>query len=275
MDASEILFHPSSLGDLMTGTGKEWKPVKESVTCKRKLIEIFIQHTTARTPDRKGNKYTEKGNLQENDAITLYSRFTKEPYKKNKQRFINKYFTGEPDIIKPSGNTVDTKCAWSIFTMPNKLVDSIDSDYENQGHGYMDLLNSSNHTVAHCLVNNPAKQILKAQETLYYEMECPDDDNQQFIEKKIQIEINMIFDMAQFKRDNPYFDLTCTDWKYDLPISERIVEFSFDRSDEAIKKIYKRLDECRAWMDENLFKTPLIMLADHDTETKTIIVQGE
>ena len=39
----------------------------------------------------------------------------------------------------------------------------------------------------------------------------------------------------------------------DIPMKERIYEVVIERNDEDILKIYSRIEECREWMDANLF----------------------
>ncbi|MDG6334327.1 translocation protein TolB precursor, partial [Glaesserella parasuis] len=66
-----------------------------------------------------GNKYTEKGNQLEDQAIKL-SGFTRGlVLKKNTERRENAFITGECDIYVPSRKLIiDTKCSWDIGTHP-------------------------------------------------------------------------------------------------------------------------------------------------------------
>lgn len=251
MNASEIKFRPSSLGDLMTGVAKNWS-VDDSLTCKRKLIKIHREIKYNRYYSFT-NKYTEKGLKMEQDAITLYSRFRKDNYKKNTERIENDFFTGEPDI-RIKGETIDVKCSWSLDTFPHVLTDKPDKAYEYQGYGYMSLDNADKHTIVYCLVNSPLNLLIKEKEKLWYNLDQPSDQNEDYLEGKMEIERNMIFDLDQFKRDNPNYDLDTKEWIYDIPIPERIVEFTVERNNSELEKIYKRIKECRSWMQNNLFK---------------------
>lgn len=253
--ASSILFRPHSLGDIMSGVKKGWS-VEDSLTCKRKLIKIHREIKYSRYY-RFSNKYTEKGIKQEGDAITLYCRNRGGVFlKKNTERVNNLWFTGETDV-KPikteSGKeTVDLKCSWSLDTFPHTAVDKPDSDYEYQGQAYMDLTESDNHIIAYCLVNAPASLILREKDMLYYKLDKPDQENEEYKQGKIDIEKNMIFDLDQFARDNPDFPMDCEDWQYDIPMKERVVEFSIKRSETEINKIKNRISDCRKWMEINL-----------------------
>ena len=252
MNADKIKFRCSSIGELMTGTKKGWS-VDDSLTCKRKLVEIYRSLKHCRESIH-SNKYTQKGTKMEEDAITLYSRFRKIVFTKNKVRLSNDMITGECDIHIPNKETIDIKCSWSLDTLPHVLTDSMDSNYEYQGFGYMDLFKVKKHTVAYCLVNAPANLILNEKKKLFYELGCPDETDEDFKNKCIEIEKNMIFDMAQFKRDNPGFDFDCTEWKYDIDIKDRIVEFVIHFREEKMNAINKRLSDCKEWMNKNLFK---------------------
>lgn len=254
MSAENILFHPSELGDLMSGVAKKWT-VENSQTCKKRLVKIFREQAY----DRRfsfSNKYTEKGLKMEETAITLYSLVTKKFLTKNTKRIENKYFTGEPDIIGKK-ETIDIKCSWSLKTFPHPDVDCPETNYEYQGRAYMDLTGSDRHIIAYCLVNAPGNLVVKEKEKLWYSLNCPDESNELYHNGKIEIEKDMIFDAAQFNRDNPNYDWDCKDWQYDIPEKERVVEYVVEYDILEMEKIYNRLIACRLWMNTHLYK-PLL-----------------
>lgn len=232
----------------MTGTSKGWT-VDESLTCKRRLIKMYREDKHDRTSIH-SNKYTEKGTRMEQDAISLYSRFRNIYFKKNTKRIQNDYFDGEIDIINLP-ETIDIKCSWSLDTFPHPMVDKPDKDYEYQGQAYMDLSGAKKHIIAYCLVNAPGNLVLFAKEKLWYSKGCPPDSDQDYADAKVEIEKSMIFDMAQFKEDNPHFDIDCKEWVYDMSIEDRIVEFTIERNDSDIERMYLRVDECREWMNRS------------------------
>lgn len=256
MNADNILFRPSSMGAIMTGVAKGWD-VENSLTCKRKLVQMYRELTWQRRSD-KGNKYTEKGNMVEEDSITLYSRVKKEIFKKNEIRLTNDFFTGEVDLFQGSEitkakRTLDTKSSWDWTTFPS-MLDSIDSDYDYQGQGYMDLTGAGMHTIAYCLVNTPGDLIFKEKLNLKYSMGIIDIETPEYIEACIEIEKNHIYDMELFLRHNPFFELHCKDWKFDIPMEQRVHEIDVVRDDKKIQKMKDRIIECREWMNKNLFK---------------------
>ncbi len=258
MDAHEIKFRASSMGDIMSGTGKGWS-VENSLTCKRKLVQMFREVSYKRTPDV-SNKYTKKGNQAEEDAITLYSLVTGHPFKKNTTRLTDDFFTGETDIfkgesIKKAEETFDTKCSWSLWTFPS-LLDTKDKDYEYQGAVYMNLTGAKKHTVVYCLVNTPANLIMDAKRRKAWEMGVIDEETEEYKEACIKIEQDSIFDMELFKSHYPFFDFhsDIKNWEHDIPKKERILEIITTRNDSLIDQMKDRIIDCRLWMNANLFK---------------------
>lgn len=244
------------MGAIMTGVKKNWD-VENSLTCKRKLVEMFRQTMWQRRSD-KSNKYVEKGTLVENDSITLYCRVKKELFKKNTIRLNNEFFTGELDLFRgeeilKATHVIDIKSSWDWTTFPS-LCDEVDDNYEYQGLGYMDLTGAGLHTVAHCLVNSPAHLIMSEKWKMKGKMGIIDIETPEFIAACIEIEKNCIYDMGLFVNENPYFEFHCKDWQYDIPMSERVHEVDVLRDDKKIAKMKERIVECRQWLNKNMFK---------------------
>jgi hypothetical protein len=244
IDFSKHLFRCSSIGTIMTnGTGADKD--KMGKTCKSKLHEIYKELTTHRKREY-SSKYIDKGIRCEEDALTLLSRYKKQFFVKNKERINNKFLSGEPDIIA-TAEGFDTKCSWDIWTFPD-FENELDKGYEGQNHGYIALAEKEKWTTVYCLVNAPTDLIDKEKKFIYYELGMPEDTNPDYIERCIEVEKNMIFDMKAFKAHNPYYDLACKEWTYDLPIEERIKEFVTERSQAKLDAIYQRVEECRGYL---------------------------
>lgn len=246
-----------------------------------KMVEIYTDLVEGRK-ESITSKYLEKGNIREEDAITLLSRVTKIVFRKNTTRINNEFITGEPDlylgkIVLDADETFDTKCSWSRVTFNKAKAKELDKNYRYQGHCYMALTGAKKHTVAFCLVNGTAQMIIDEKRRAAYRMgiiDCESTDNESFIEQCRQIEINHIFDLQAFKDEFGYFDFAndISKWHYDIPMKERLHMISFDRDLEIIAKIYYRIEQCRAWMNANLFGQS-IMIAHHDKEHNAVIVQ--
>jgi hypothetical protein len=73
-----------------------------------------------------------------------------------------------------------------------------------------------------------------------------------FIEKAQQIERNMIFDLAEFKKENPYFEMHTieSDWNFDIEKSKRIKIFNIEKkTDEERNKLFNRITESRNYLN--------------------------
>lgn len=256
MKADKILFRASSMSEIMTGVAKGWD-VENSLTCKRKLVQMH-REIIWRRRSNKSNKYTEKGLSVEEDSITLYCRVKGELFNKNTIRLNNEFFTGELDLYKgeeitKAKKTVDIKSSWDWTTFPS-ICDTVDSAYDYQGQTYMDLSGAGIHTVASCLVNTPAGLIMDEKRKLAWKMGIIDIETPEYIEKCIEIEKNAIVDMEMFLKHFPSFEFHIRNWEHDIPMAERVYEMDVVRDDKKIGKMKDRVEECRKWMNKNLFK---------------------
>lgn len=248
MDADKMLIRCSSIGKIMTN-GTDRKSIGK--TAKSYLKQIYREQRYDRTYEF-SSKYTRKGTDQEELAITLFSLVTGTMFKKNKQRLSDDFLSGEPDLF--AGDLIDrategwdTKCSWDLWTFPVQS-DELDDMYYYQNMGYMALTGADKWTTVFCLVNATADLVQGEKRKVYFNMGCPNDTDEAYIEKCIEIEKNMIYDIKQFRDDNPHYDMDCKVWKYDIPEEERIVQFEVQRDDEEIEKIYNRVREARTYI---------------------------
>lgn len=89
----------------------------------------------------KGNKYTQKGVLLEDEAIRLSGQIRYRHYQKHSGRVENDFITGECDILdRERSLIIDTKCTWDIGSHPF-FDDSWDkvkkAGYDWQMQGYL------------------------------------------------------------------------------------------------------------------------------------------
>jgi len=229
-------FHPSSLGLIMTDS-----KVKDQLgeTCKKHLIECYIAERYQRTKDFY-NKYMEKGTLQEEESITLYSLVTKKFHRKNTETIENDFFIGTPDLfdgpeIRKAKKVLDIKTSWDVFTFFNVFADPLNKKYEWQLQAYMDLTGATSANLVYCLVDTPVHLINDAKRKLQWAMNVIDPEaNPEFLKQCAQIEKNMTFK--------------------DIPMEERYFEFNFSRNDEMIERAHTRVKECREFLNEFSFK---------------------
>lgn len=236
MKFDELLIHASAFSKLTTEpkSAADKAAGKLSVTTKDFLKELYIEETYGRKKEIT-SKQMQKGTEQEEEAITLYCRVHKKMYEKNTIRFTNEFLTGEPDLLHYENGIitqgVDIKCAWTIFSMPFP-DDKIEKAYEWQNQCYMNLTGAEMWKTAHCLVNAPANLILDEKKKVWYKMRSPEQDEANYplyIKQCVEIEKMMIYNMQEFKKANPGFDLDCKDWNFDIPLAERVFEFETRR----------------------------------------------
>ncbi len=231
MNFDNYKFHPSSLGKIMTND-RSGKAMGE--TCKKYLLEIWVSETYGRTKDFT-NKYMEKGTLQEEESITLYSLVTKTFYKKNKETIENDFFIGTPDLYE--GETIltaskikDIKTSWDIFTFYDVFHNPVNPAYKYQLQGYNDLTGAQEAGLVYCLVNTPLHMIEDAKRKLMWTMGVIDPDaNPEYLKQCEQIEKNMTFD--------------------DIPKEKRYVEFKINRDDAVIDEMKARIVQCRNFLN--------------------------
>lgn len=111
-----------------------------------------------------GNKYTEKGNTLESQAIKLSGLKRGLALKKNEERRENNWITGECDIYVPTRKLIiDTKCSWDIGTHPffsdEALQKAKKSGYDIQMQGYMWLWDCEEAHIDFCLFPTPPELI--------------------------------------------------------------------------------------------------------------------
>lgn len=181
----------------------------------------------------KGNKYTNKGKLAEEDSITLLSRLDKLFLQKNEERLENDFLTGIPDIIL--GEDIlnaeyiyDVKTSWDIETFFDNLDKDLNPLYWWQIQGYLALTNCRRAEVSYCLVNTPETLLQGEKFALLNRFDVVSEDDPSFRKAYNELLNNMTFD--------------------DMPIESRRLRFTIERDEEAIQKIYKRVEMCRAYL---------------------------
>lgn len=257
MNANEIVFRASSMDSLMTNGRGKTEVLGE--TAKKELVKVYAMVKYGRVEEIT-SKYLTKGNEREEDAITLVSRYTKKFFKKNTTRLSNSFLSGEVDIylgesVEKADEIFDTKCSWSLQTFLNAKGD----DYKEQMVSYMALTGAKKATVAFCLVNSTEQAINDEKRKVGYlpgMLDAAGNSSLEFIERCKQIEINHIFDIEAFKKEYPWFEFAneVENWKWDIPMDERVKLFEFPRIESEITALYERVKECRAFMNSNLFK---------------------
>jgi hypothetical protein len=231
MNYDNHLFHPSSLGDLMSnGQGKkDTKSIEElGETAKSKLLDIWIHRTYGRTKNIT-NQYMEKGVMCEEDSMDLYAVVKKQMFVKNQETFKNDFLVGTPDIITDT-EVIDLKTSFDIHTFYGTMIKSVNKTYFYQLQAYMDLTGKDSAKLVYVLVNTPEKLIEDAKKKAYWRLGVIDTDNDPaYLEACKEIETNSIFD--------------------DIPREKRYIEFEIARDQDAIDSVKKRVPIWREFLN--------------------------
>ena len=139
----KITSNPKSKEALISETSKtyveEW--VKSQIYGVRKSIQ---------------NKYLEKGIEFEDQAIDKTIEWLDLGFVlKNKTRFEDEFFTGEPDLILEE-TVIDIKNSWDCFTFPLFENEIPTKDYFYQLQVYMHLTGKRKAKLVYVLLNTPA-----------------------------------------------------------------------------------------------------------------------
>lgn len=112
-------------------------------------------------------KYMDKGLALEDTAIQFLNNQRFKNYRKNTERRLSEFLTGECDIFEPGVKTIDIKVSWSLDTFPLLSEDAHDSLYEWQGRAYMKLWDVPEHEVVHVMLDTPDELIKWEQRELH------------------------------------------------------------------------------------------------------------
>jgi hypothetical protein len=309
-NANNILFRCSSLGHIMVDCGgiteKQLKTIAE-LSCKPKLtdnqketlanlilkrdtkpelstgiithlIDVFVSNKYNRFTEIKG-KQLDKGNDTEEDSITVVSRITKKFFKKNEEHLKNDFICGTPDLFE--GKDIynaeiirDTKSSWDVYTFNRAKFKELKEHYKWQGTGYMALTGATKCFIDYCLNNTPYSLINK--ELHYESYNHAENNTPAWIE--LQIIANHVYDKKTFDEYISIRGINIEDENamaiyhgfVEIPLEERHFCFEFERNEDDIKALYNRIEDCREYMNEHLFKCaaeiiePEIEVLPHD-----------
>lgn len=217
---------------------KELKPIKDEIilsdTCKTYLIQSYVLSKYGRIREIV-TKQMVKGIISEEDAIDLFSVLDKRPYNKNRERIRNEFICGTPDLydtndVRNCNEVIDIKSCWDIFTFLQNVANPENDGYIWQLQGYMALTNAKIGTIAYCLVNTPDSIIEGEKYNLLRKMDVATEEDPDY-KKEVQLL------MANRKFD-------------DIPMEDRLLTYSIERDDEAIERIYKKVEKCREFLTE-------------------------
>lgn len=249
---------------------QELEPIKDELPLSKtaksylKKYYAFLKYGKWSAALDKGNKYTNKGNLAEGDSIELLSKLDGIPLEKNEIRAQNDFLTGIPDVfigesIYQAEYVYDTKTSWDIETFIDNLGKDLNPLYWWQMQGYLALTGAKRGEVSYCLVNTPEVLLEGEKYALLRRFDVVTEEAPEFKIAYNELLNNMTFD--------------------DMPIQDKRLKFIVERDDEAIQRIYKRVEKCREYMNEiqelhsiGVFNAKQVKAEENldDTEDETI-----
>jgi hypothetical protein len=233
MKNHEFILRASSVGDLMTGgrtKGAEWGDTSLGVIRKAVLLNKYgiDEYVTS--------KHMEKGILNEAEGLSMYRASVGGSFEIDavKQRLMNNYCSGEPDLIH-DGIVVDIKNSWSANSFPwwDEEIKNKSYLYQLQSYLWLSGLNSAK--LVYTLTTTPEHIRLQEIQRLWFRlMDKPENAiKEQFEVEEMASEIinkEMVFDH--------------------IPIRNRVKIFEVARDEEMIEAIQSRIELARVKYDE-------------------------
>ena len=205
----------------------ELSPGCKSFLAKLYAAEKYGKWSTFRD---KGNKYTAKGKLAEQESINLISNLDKVAYVKNEARITNDYVSGVPDIVVGDSvdlirKIIDVKTPYDIETFIENLGKPLKAMYQWQVQTYIWLTDAEIGEVSFCLVNTPEYILNGEKRRLFDRVGSVTEEDPQYKLEEIRLINNLTFD--------------------DMPMADRRLRYIVERDDDAHRKIATRVEKCR------------------------------
>lgn len=240
---------------------KRDKPDELPSGAKTHLDNVFRSQFWRRK-DLLENKYLEHGNFTEQDVLDLFSKTDGSFYIKNDEYLWNDFIEGTADNIDESGSLVIVRDAKSKFTLKTLEESELIHIYNWQLKGYSWLVKEKlkldyfpKGELCCGLVNGLESHIQNETTSLYYKMGCPSDDNEKWMEMKMQIERNHIFDIKKFKEDYPNYVFANPVLDFDIPPSCRVMKFEVETTEEDVTAIKSRVMLSRIYLVQKEIET--------------------
>lgn len=236
IDFNQIKFRASSWGKLLTDpqTKADREAGKLSKTCVSELVKIYNQEVYGRKKDIT-TKQMDKGDLAEEEGITLFSRVEKKLFVKNEERLENEWASGHVDIfegesIRKAKAVWDIKNRWELDTFMPKLVEELDYAEELQLQVYFALTGATSGGIANTLVDCPPSILIEEKKRLYYSMNVIWEEDPRYLEACAELERLLTFP--------------------DIDYQERVIKQEVKRNDELIAAMKAKVPRMRQWLED-------------------------
>lgn len=249
-------FRCSALGKIMSSKGELTQSNKTY------LLECFVGEIYGIRKEIT-SKYFEKGNLTEQDGLTLLN---KALYKgnlliKNTERKHNGWIHGEADCIAPDEIIYDIKNAYDLFTFGKA---DLTHDYYWQLIGYMWLWNKNKGRLFYCINDMPESLLIDEERKLFYANHFVTYEDQEYLR------------LCEELRAKHNYD--------DLRLEHRFKVWDVNHSDEEIERSKKQIKKARAYMnklydehiqmiEKNQKLMGSVFVAEYDNQVNAIIIK--
>jgi len=194
----------------------------------KSYVEQWVKERLYERESFKGNKYTDKGLIVEDESIDFIAKQLGYPMLlKNTKHYEGEFITGTPDIVLPS-RCIDAKNSWDFSTFPIFETEIPEKSYWWQGQGYMHLTETKVYVLAYTLMDTPQHLVESEYRSHCFRTGTDVNDKEQF---------------EEFQADYQYSELA--DYK-------RFKAFSFEYSSQAIQEVESRVKLAQNYVDELL-----------------------
>jgi hypothetical protein len=212
-------------------------------TAKTYLKEWVLEQITGKRKEIE-SKYLDHGNYAEPLALHRASEYFGAKFNKNTERLENDFFTGEFDSVD-GGLVIDVKCSDNVFTFPYFETEP-DKGYYEQLQVYMDLTGLQNASLIFCLENHSEDDVDRLAAKLAYKQGKDEPDMEDWDEAQRRL-------------------------SYDtLPEWMRIKTYNFERNDELIDAMKKRVLECRGVIETEIL--PMLKEQEKQFYAKKVLI---
>ena len=232
MDWSNFKVRCSALGCLFVEPkSKADRDAGElSGTAKTYLAKAYIMEFWGRSKDIT-TKQINKGNLAEDEVISLLGFVDNKMYTKNTERKSNEWISGHADIVDEI--IIDAKASWDAETFIPKLTEPLDKTYYYQLQGYMWLYGRKKGRVSYGLVNCPDMILQNERRKLLFNMNVATELSPEYLEAAMELDRNLIFD--------------------DIDPFQRVISIDVDLDEEVISQIPGKVKKARqflSWLEQ-------------------------
>lgn len=224
--AGEILTNPRAKTETLSATTKT-------------MVKTWLKETLYKRKSFKGNKYTDKGNYNEEEGVTLLALKFGVWLDTNTTYQENEYMCGTCDINHAEKGIWDIKNSYSLDTFPMFETELPNKEYADQVNVYQHLYNNHKGGVAYVLTDLP-------DELLEKELKWLQSDNE-----KQERALGFIYSVENWQRVKEKYFSSADDIEFvEIPQDKRVKCFDVEYDAEKIKKIEERVVEIRKYIKE-------------------------